>query len=205
MTKKAELKVSEDKTTHFVIAYQQMIKTVDIDLNTGQIPGLPQNPRYILEKGQNDLKNSIQEDPEFLLANPLVVIPYAHVYVVIAGNMRLQACIEIGIFEVPCIVLNPNTPIEKLKRFMVKDNILYGKHDWDILANEFEAVELEHWGLELPDIESDSDGSASSDDKLKDPEIKLTIHFKGNLDQYDRIKARVEDLVKDFEFIEIGE
>lgn len=176
----------------FVIDHFRMVKTKDIYHNTGQISGLPKNPRYILEKGQEDLKRSINEVPEFLFANKLVIIPYDDAYVVICGNMRLFACIDAGILEVPCIVLNPQTPVDKLKRLMVIDNLSYGKHDYDILANEFEALELEEWGLELPGIDLDTE---KEEEKIIDPKCELTIVFKGNLEHFDRIRQSVENLI----------
>lgn len=132
---------------------QKLIKTVDLYLNSGQISGVPGNPKYIDEKGQKDLENSLKEDPEYLIARPLIVIPYADAYVVICGNARLRMCIQLFILEVPCVVLNPNTPIEKLKRYIIKDNLNYGKWDWDEIANSWETEGdegVKHWGLELP-------------------------------------------------------
>lgn len=189
-----------DLLNNFVIDHFAMIKTIKIHHNKGQIPGVPKNPRFIVEKGQKDLKTSLEECPEFLFANKLIVVPYADEYVVLAGNMRLYECIDLGILEVPCIILNPNTPPDKLKRFMVIDNIGYGQHDWDILANEFDVLELEHWGLSLPDIdiEDDDEGPGSPE-----PEVKLTIHFKGNLEEFDKIKLKIETMIEKFEGISL--
>jgi hypothetical protein len=69
---------------------------------------------------------------------------------VIAGNMRLNACLELGIKEVPCKILPQNTPVDKLKAITIKDNVGFGEHDWDALANDWDVEELAHWGLDLP-------------------------------------------------------
>lgn len=71
------------------------IPTVDIWPNTGQISGLPKNPRFIRDGRYEKLVKSIQDDPEMLELRECIVFPYAAAYVVIAGNMRLKATIEV--------------------------------------------------------------------------------------------------------------
>jgi DNA modification methylase len=38
---------------------------------------------------------------------------------------------------------------EQKKEFIVKDNLSYGMWDWEMLANEWDAEQLEDWGLEI--------------------------------------------------------
>ena len=71
--------------------------------------------------------------------------------------MRLKACIEIGIKDIPCKVLENDTPIEKLQAYTIKDNIGYGEHDFDLLANEWDIDKLDDWGVDLPGIELDEE------------------------------------------------
>ncbi len=33
---------------------------------------------------------------------------------------------------------------------MIKDNVSAGEWDWDTLGNEWEAAELQEWGLDIP-------------------------------------------------------
>lgn len=93
----------------------------------------------------SQLVKSIQEDPELMEARPLIVNKN---WEVIAGNQRLRACVELGWETVPCVVVDWDE--EKQRRVMVKDNISAGEWDWDILANEWQAEELQEWGLEIP-------------------------------------------------------
>lgn len=195
----------ESPETAFVIARGLMIPAVKIFPNTGQFPGVPANHMGITEQGVNDLRNSLTEDPEFLFANPLTVIPYGDdTFVVFAGNQRLREGSFLGIKEFPCDVLNPHTDVNKLKRFILKDNINYGYVDYDVLANEwdFEIDELQHMGLYFPDIEigPDPDEEKAAD---KEPEVKLTLSFTGNLDQFDRIKAGIEKLITGYDAIKL--
>ena len=64
--------------------------------------------------------------------------------------MRLRACKELGMETVPCKVLPADTPVAKLREYAIKDNNGFGEDDWDILANEWNAEELQEWGMELP-------------------------------------------------------
>jgi hypothetical protein len=71
------------------------IKITNLHTNTGQIPGVPANPRFIKDEPYEKLKKSIQDDPEMLDLRELIVYPYpgkkGH-YVIIGGNMRYRIC-----------------------------------------------------------------------------------------------------------------
>ena len=130
--------------------------------NTGQIEGLPKNPRFIRDNRFLALKRSIEDAPEMLALRELIVFPRGEEYIVIGGNMRLRACKEIGYKELPCKVLDVNTPVEKLREYAIRDNVAFGNDDWDDLANEWSDIELKDWGMELPtdfgaDIEPDNE------------------------------------------------
>jgi site-specific DNA-methyltransferase (adenine-specific) len=71
---------------------------------------------------------------------------------VLGGNMRLKACIEAGLTDVPVIHAN-NLSEEKKKEFIVKDNVGYGEWDWDELANSWNVEELTEWGLDIPNFD----------------------------------------------------
>ena len=105
----------------------------------------PNNPRAIRKDNMAQLVRSIQEDPELMEARPLIVNKN---WEVIAGNQRLRACVELGWETVPCVVVDWDE--EKQKRVMIKDNISAGEWDWDTLANEWDAEELQEWGLDIP-------------------------------------------------------
>jgi len=105
------------------------------------------------------LMRSIAEDPELVHARPLIVNEN---YEVIAGNQRLRACVALGWKEVPCVVVNWDEA--KQKRAMIKDNVSAGEWDWDLLANEWDAEELNEWGLEVPLEEEPVEGLTHEDD-----------------------------------------
>ena len=110
------------------------IKVKDLEMNTGQIEGLPSNPRQWTKDEMDSLKKSISETPELLEARGAIVYPYDGKYIVLGGNMRLSAVKSLGWKEMPCVVLPDDMPIEKLKEIVVKDNGSFGEWDMDALA-----------------------------------------------------------------------
>ena len=130
----------------------QSIKITKLVGNTGQIEGLPKNPRFIRDDKFAKLVQSIKDDPEMLDLRELLVIPHGKEYVVIGGNMRLRAMIECGHKEAPCKVLDKATPPEKLRAYAAKDNVGFGEWDWDQLANEWDGDKLVEWGLDIPKV-----------------------------------------------------
>jgi hypothetical protein len=130
--------------------------------NTGQVEGLPKNPRFIKDDRYEKLKKSIKEFPEMMEMREVIAYDNNGELVVIAGNMRLRACKDLGIKEIFCKVLPVGTPIERLREVTVKDNVSFGSDDIDLLANEWDIEELGDWGLDLqdvsePDLESKPD------------------------------------------------
>jgi len=131
----------------------QNIAVAKLEINKGQIEGLPKNPRLIKDAKFEKLKKSIEGNPEMLGMREVLVYPLADKFVIIGGNMRFQACKELGFKEVPCKVLDAATTAEQLRAITIKDNVGFGEHDWELLANEWDSVELEEWGLEVPSFE----------------------------------------------------
>ena len=73
-------------------------------------------------------------------------------YIILGGNMRFRALTEIGYKLVPAVVIDPNTPNEKLKAYAILDNNGFGVWDWGKLkSGDWDAKQLQTWGVELPD------------------------------------------------------
>ena len=130
----------------------------------------PKNPRLIKDQNFQKLVRSIQEFPEMLEARPIVVNPDN---IVLGGNMRLKACKAAGLTEAPVYVASWEE--SKANAFIIKDNVGYGEWDWDILANEWDATELEEWGLDVwqPD-EEPTEGFTDPDEVPEVPEEPKT-------------------------------
>lgn len=134
---------------------QRLVKISSLKNNTGQINGLPKNPRLIRDNKFIQLKKSIQENPEMLSLRELIVYDNDYELIVICGNMRLKAIKELGIKEVQVKILPKETQVEKLKAYTIKDNVGYGEHNWEMLANEWDAQQLIDWGLDIPHFDGE--------------------------------------------------
>ena len=91
--------------------------------------------------------------------------------IILGGNMRYKALVELGYKEVPVIVAEHITK-EQENEFIIKDNLGFGDWDWDILANEWDSVELEDWGL---DVWLNEDDIINSFDEENEPQPKDKI------------------------------
>ena len=124
----------------------------------------PNNPRLIKDDKFTKLVQSIKDFPEMLEAREIVVNKD---HIILGGNMRYKAAKEAGLKEVPVKIVDWSE--DKQKQFIIKDNVSGGEWDWDVLANEWDAEELEAWGL---DVQVNSDNI--SDNKEIDPEGLLS-------------------------------
>ena len=123
----------------------------------------PNNPRTIKEDKFEKLVRSIQEFPEMLEARPIVVNPNG---VIIGGNMRYKACKVLGITQAPVYVASWGEAKER--EFTIKDNTNAGEHDFDILANEWDATQLNEWGLNVWDPQEEE-----KEEKEEKPKCEL--------------------------------
>jgi|GEM_PF-4436016 hypothetical protein len=126
---------------------QQLIKISKLKGNTGQIIGLPKNPRTMTNDAKDKLRQSIIESPEILEFKSLVVYPFEDYYVTIIGNQRLAICRGLKFKELPCFVLPVETTIDKLKEYSIKDNLSSGSFSWPMLNADWGLDILESWGL----------------------------------------------------------
>ena len=110
----------------------------------------PNNPRIIKDDKFEKLVKSIKEFPKMLEIRPIVVNDEM---IVLGGNMRLKACQEAGIKEIPIIKVSDLTE-EQQKEFIIKDNVGFGEWDWNDLANNWDSDKLTEWGLDIPGFEA---------------------------------------------------
>lgn len=106
------------------------------------------NPRVLKDNNFKRLVKSIKELPKMLELRPIVV---DEDMVVLGGNMRLKACIEAKMTEIPIIRANELTK-EEQKQFIVKDNAHFGEWDFDMLANEFDYDFLIENNIDVPKV-----------------------------------------------------
>jgi len=128
------------------------------------------NPRFIGKDKFKKLVKSLQEFPEMLKLRPIVV---DNNNIILGGNMRYKAAVELGMKEI--WVLQANDLTEKQKQeFIIKDNVGFGEWDWDILANDWDVKKLEDWGLVGFPFEEDII-QVKEDDYTEPDEIQVDV------------------------------
>ena len=186
----------------------EQIKDIDIkrlELNKGQVEGLPKNPRFIRDERYKALVKSIEDAPEMLKLRELLVVEHGSKFVVIGGNMRLRACKELGMETVPCKVLPADTPVAKLREYAIKDNNGFGEDDWDVLANEWDAEELQEWGMELPmdwDVDGQGDVTATEDD-FDESEVTEAVCKRGEVWKLGEHRLMCGDSTSEEDFVKL--
>lgn len=120
-----------------------------IEPNHGQIDGLPKNPRVLRDAKYNALKKSITDNPEMLALRELLVYKHGDKYIIIGGNMRYRALKDLKYKDAPCKVIPADTPVETLRAYVIKDNGDFGQWDYDALANDWDADDLNDWGVDV--------------------------------------------------------
>lgn len=168
------------------------VKIKDIKAN-------PNNPRVIRDEQFKKLVKSIQEFPEMLSVRKLVCTPDM---IVLGGNMRLKALQSAGIKEVDVEIVDWDE--QKQKEFIIKDNVSFGEWNHEQLANEWDAIELQEWGLELP-VNVDVDSLPESFDLpsgAKEPFQQMAFILAD--EQAEQIKMALNDVKasEDFKYCE---
>jgi len=136
-----------------------------------KIKANPNNPRLIKDDKFAKLVQSIKDFPEMLDIRPIVVNADM---VVLGGNMRLKACKEAGLKQVPVIVAD-NLTNEQQREFIIKDNVSGGEWDWDMIANEWDVEQLDSWGLDVPDFVREELEAEEDDFNVPDGGIETDI------------------------------
>lgn len=159
-----------------------------LTLKVSEIKNNPNNPRLIKDDKFKKLVKSLKELPIMLEKRPVIIDENN---VIIGGNMRHKAAKEAGLKEVPIETftrddaernnieakkLNPDyidkSYEEQVEEMVVKDNVSGGEWDWDILANEFDAEELDDWGVDAIKTDFSDIDSFFEDNKEKGGEEK---------------------------------
>lgn len=161
-----------------------------LEENKGQIEGLPANPRQWTRMDLDSLKKSIEETPELLEARGCIAVPHEGRFVVLGGNMRLSACRELGMKEIPCYVFPESTPVAKLKEIVIKDNGSFGAWDFDMLANEWSDLALSDFGVQIP--EDWTEETKEKEERAKD-------------DNFDEEKEDIPERCKKCDLWKLGE
>ena len=139
-------------------------------LPIGKIKANPNNPRTIKDDKFFKLVQSLKDLPEMAKVRPVVV---NQDMVVLGGNMRLKAMKEAGWKEAPVEIVDWDE--EKQRQFIIKDNVGFGEWDWEMLANEWDAEQLDDWGLDIPAFDDPKELEVEEDDYEMPDQITTDI------------------------------
>jgi hypothetical protein len=134
-----------------------------------KVKGNPSNPRIIKNDKFKTLKHSIRTMPGYMKLRPVIV---DEDMMVLGGNMRLKASIDLGKKEIwtdmftqaDCDDMNKiaieeeretKTYLEYCDAIIIKDNVSSGEWEWDILANDWDSVLLNEYGLDVWENQDD--------------------------------------------------
>ena len=158
-----------------------------LDFNTGQIPGVPRNPRKWSRRELENLAASMRDTPELTEARGAIVYPFKGRFVVLGGNMRLAAAMEhLEWTELMCALLPDNTSADTMRQIVQKDNSSFGQFDYDILREDWMdfGYDYKSWGLHFDTKELEIEEEAKDDNFDVDhaaAAIKEPVTQKGDI------------------------
>lgn len=115
----------------------------------------PGNPRMIKDDKFEKLVKSIKEFPQMMVLRPIVV---DESFTILGGNMRYMAIKHIGMKTIPddWVKVAEGLTEDQKKEFLVKDNVNFGRWEWDTIANEWDTGQLNDWGLDMPWLDNET-------------------------------------------------
>jgi ParB-like chromosome segregation protein Spo0J len=161
----------------------EIVKISDVKVN-------PNNPRLIKDDKFAKLVQSIKDLPQMLAIRPIVVNTDM---VVLGGNMRLKACKEAGLKEVPIIIAD-NLTEEQQREFLIKDNVSGGEWDWQMLANDWDTQELQEWGLDVPVFETKDYSDKNEEIDIDSMDSDMIIKLKYTEDEYNLVREQLSKI-----------
>ena len=137
------------------------------------------NPRIIKDEKFKKLIKSLEDFPKMMEFRPIVVNDDG---MILGGNMRYRALLDLGYKEVPDNWVKKASDLtdDEKRRFIIVDNLSFGEHDWDALANEWDAEQLEDWGLTVNNFNTDSinlDSFFEEDNSEKINKNKIVLEY----------------------------
>lgn len=111
----------------------------------------PSNPRKVTKEGIEQLAKSIEENPDFFEARPILLSNRTGKLVIIGGERRYEAAKFLNQKEAPTILMEGLTE-EQEYRFLYLDNVHSGT--WDIakleeMKDKWDMAQLHSWGVPI--------------------------------------------------------
>lgn len=175
-------------------------------VKTSQVKLNPANPRIIRDEKYRKLVQSVAQFPAMLDVRGIVV---DGAKMILGGNQRWRAILDIVkmseqelrqacsenqaamtlwevIREKKAVPANwildaSQFTEDEIRRFIIADNVEFGEHDWDALANGWDAEELADWGVDVPGFDVGGDAGEAQEDEYEMPDEIHTDIVAGDL------------------------
>tara|TARA_R110000744_G_scaffold45241_4_gene100483 strand:- start:3241 stop:3828 length:588 start_codon:yes stop_codon:yes gene_type:complete len=162
------------------------------------------NPRLIRNDKYLEQKKSVAETPEMMLLRPVIIDEN---FVILGGHQRWRACKELGWDEVPVmqytreIHLKSESWLVYKKTYetvcaevVIKDNTHYGEFDYDILANEWDYLPLNEYGVGVWQTEKEIDLNEFFEGTPSEPEVKHKIVLEYSEEDFAIINEKLNSI-----------
>jgi ParB-like chromosome segregation protein Spo0J len=113
--------------------------------------------------------------------------------IVLGGNMRLKACKEAGLKEVPIIIAD-NLTEEQQREFLIKDNVSGGEWDWQMLANDWDTEQLNDWGLNVPVFETKDYSDKNEEIDIDSMDSEMVIKLKYTEEEFNLVREQLSKI-----------
>ena len=160
-------------------------------MKTNKLKFNPNNPRKCSKDKLEKLMRSIESFPEMMKLRPIVYDP--ETMYVLGGNQRLAAIRKLGMKDIPdewTIAATDLTP-EQQKEFVLRDNVLFGDWDFEMLSAEFAEFDLSEMGMDIP--EKDEENLV----EIKNKEIESIFSIIINFENEESLQIAFEKLQKE--------
>lgn len=132
---------------------------IDWHIETRKISELKdyhKNPRKLTKEQEEQLKQSLKKYG--LIDKPIINTDNT----IIGGHQRKNTLKKLGIKQIECNVPSRTLTDKEVEELNIRLNKNTGEFDYDVLANEFDTVDLINWGFDPTELGFD----ISSEDKL---------------------------------------
>lgn len=162
------------------VSVTQILRNMEVIYRkTETLKRLENNPRSITKEQLVKLQESIQKNPDYFEARPIILSDRTGELVIIAGNQRYEACVQLGIQEVPTVLI-PNLTEEREREIIIRDNVSNGQWDMTRLF-EWDCRELMEWGLDgisFPEMNDFSNEVEDTHNVLRNENYEAGAHIK---------------------------
>jgi DNA modification methylase len=140
----------------------------------------PDNPRLIKDEKFKKLVQSINDFPKMMELRPIIIDDDN---IILGGNMRYRALQELKMKDIPDEWVKKASDLtdEEKKQFIIKDNVGFGEWNYDQLANEWNAEDLDRWGLDIPSFDTEPEQIEAVEDDYEIPDTIKTDIVLGDL------------------------